>query len=46
MAEHFYEVVIKKEIALYPLAGSVKTMEVIDAIFESAADNGKLVSLK
>lgn len=42
---HFYEVVTKKEIPLYPLAESIKTMTVIDAIFQSAADDGKLVSL-
>ena len=45
LAGHFYEVVTRKDIPLYPLAESVKTMTVIDAIFQSAADDGKLVSL-
>lgn len=45
LIEHFYEVVIKKEIALYPLAESVKTMAIIDAIFQSAIENGKLIAL-
>jgi len=45
MIEHFYEVVIRREIALFPLAESVKNMAVIDAIFQSAVDNGKLVDL-
>jgi predicted dehydrogenase len=46
MVEHFYEVVIRKEIALYPLAESVKNMAIIDAIFQSAIEDGKLVILK
>ena len=46
LIEHFYEVVIKKEIALYPLAGSLKNMIVIDAIFQSAIEDGKLIALK
>ncbi len=44
--EHFYNVVIKKEVPRFPLADSLKNMVVIDAIFQSAADNGKLISLK
>ena len=46
LIEHFYEVVIKKEIALYPLAESVKNMAIIDAIFQSAIEDGKPVNLK
>ena len=46
LIEHFYEVVIKKEIAIYPLAGSLKNMIVIDAIFQSAIEDGKLIALK
>lgn len=45
LIEHFYEVVIKKEIPLYPLAESVKDMAIIDAIFQSAIENGKLIEL-
>jgi predicted dehydrogenase len=45
LIDHFYGVVIKKEIPLYPLAESVKNMAVIDAIFQSAIDNGKLIEL-
>ena len=46
LIEHFYEAVIKKEIAIYPLAGSLKNMIVIDAIFQSAIEDGKLIALK
>ena len=46
LIDHFYEVVIKKDIALYPLAESVKNLAVIDAIFQSAIEDGKLVTLK
>ncbi len=42
---HFYEVAIRKEISLYPLAESVKNMAIIDAIFQSAIEDGKLVAL-
>jgi len=46
MIDHFYEVVIKKEIPLYPLAESVKDLIVSDALFQSAIDNGGIVNLK
>lgn len=45
LIEHFYQVVIRKEMPLYPLADAVKTMAVIDALFQSAVDDGKLVAL-
>ena len=45
LIEHYYQVVMKKEVPLYPLADSVKDMPVIDAIFQSAIQDGKLVQL-
>lgn len=45
LIEHFYQVVMKKEVPIYPLADSVKNMAVIDAIFQSAIQDGKLVQL-
>ena len=45
LIEHFYQVVMKKEVPLYPLAESVNNMAVIDAIFQSAVEDGKLVQL-
>ncbi|MCK9245545.1 MAG: Gfo/Idh/MocA family oxidoreductase [Anaerolineaceae bacterium] len=45
LVEHFYEVVMKKEVPLYPLSESINNMVVIDAIFQSAIEDGKLVYL-
>lgn len=43
--DHFYQVAIRKEIALYPLADAVKNLIVSDALFQSAIDNSRLVCL-
>lgn len=45
LIEHFYQVVIRKEMPMYPLADAVKNMSIIDAVFQSAVDGGKLVIL-
>lgn len=46
LVDHFYQVVTRKETALFPLADALKNMIVIDGLFQSAIDNGKLVYLK
>lgn len=46
LIDHFYQVVTRKETALFPLADAVKNMNVIDSLFQSAIDNGKVVYLK
>lgn len=40
---HFYDVVMAKELPRFPLAESVKNMVVIDALFQSIADSGKVI---
>lgn len=45
MTEHFYQLAIKKDIARYQIADSVKNLTVIDAIFQSVIEDGKLVRL-
>jgi len=45
MIEHFYNVVVSREAPLFPLANSVSNLVVIDALFRSLNDGGRLVSL-
>jgi predicted dehydrogenase len=45
MIEHFYYVVMSREAPLFPLADSVNNLVVIDALFQSLIDGGRLVSL-
>ncbi|MEL7645407.1 MAG: Gfo/Idh/MocA family oxidoreductase [Anaerolineaceae bacterium] len=45
MIEHFYYVIMSREAPLFPLADSVKNLVVIDALFQSLIDGGRLVSL-
>ena len=42
---HFYDVVMAKELPRFPLAESVKNMVVIDALFQSIADSGKVITV-
>lgn len=46
MLEHFYNTAISKDLARFPLSDAVNNMVVIDALFQSAIDNNKLVTLK
>ena len=46
MVEHFYNVVINRELPLFPLADALNNMVVIDAIFQSLADGGATVAIK
>ena len=45
MTDHFYQLAIKKDIARYQITDSVKNLTVIDAIFQSVIEDGKLVRL-
>ncbi len=45
MVEHFYYVVMSREAPFFPLADSVKTMAVIDGLYQSAIDSGRLVKV-
>jgi len=45
MIEHFYNVVASREAPLFPLADSVNNIVVIEALFQSMIDGGRLVSL-
>lgn len=45
MLDHFARVVWGDEQPLFPLSDSVANMQVIDALFQSLIDNGKLVRL-
>lgn len=45
MVEHFYNVIVSKEAPLFPLSDAVNNMVVIDALFQSAIDGSKMVSL-
>ncbi len=46
MLEHFYNVAVSKDVPRLPLSDAINNMVVIDALFQSAVDNGKLVYLK
>lgn len=46
MLDHFYNVVVSKDVPQFPLSDAINNMVVIDALFQSAADNGRLVNLK
>lgn len=45
MVDHFARCVFGKEKPHFPLMDSISNMQVIDALFQSAIDNGKLVRL-
>ncbi|MFZ3070567.1 MAG: Gfo/Idh/MocA family oxidoreductase [Anaerolineaceae bacterium] len=45
MVEHFYYVVVSKEAPLFPLSDALNNMVVMDALYQSAIDGGRLVSL-
>lgn len=46
MLDHFYNVAISKDVPKFPLSDAVNNLVVIDALFQSAVDNGRLVSIK
>ena len=46
MLEHFYNVAVSKDVPRFPLSDAVNNMVVIDALFQSAVDNGSTVYLK
>ena len=45
MIEHFSSVAASREAPLFPLADSVSNMVIIDALFQSVIDGGRLVTL-
>jgi len=45
MVEHFYDVVASKEAPLFPLSDAVTNLVAMDALFQSAIDGGKMVTL-
>lgn len=46
MLDHFYNVCISKDAPLFPLSDAVNNAVVIDSLFQSAVDNGRLVNIK
>jgi predicted dehydrogenase len=46
MLEHFYNVAISKDVPQFPLSDAINNLVVIDALFQSAVDNGRLVNIK
>ncbi len=46
MLEHFYNAAVSKDVPKFPLSDAVNNMVVIDALFQSAVDNGRTVYLK
>jgi len=46
MLEHFYNVAVSKDVPKFPLSDAVNNLVVIDALFQSAVDNGSTVYLK
>ncbi len=46
MLDHFYNVAVSKDVPKFPLSDAVNNMVVIDALFQSAVDNGSTVYLK
>jgi Predicted dehydrogenases and related proteins len=46
MVEHFYNVAVSKDVPKFPLSDAINNMVVIDALFQSAVDNGRLVNIK
>lgn len=46
MLEHFYNVCVSKDMPKFPLSDAVNNAVVIDALFQSAVDNGRLVNIK
>lgn len=46
MLDHFYNVAISKDLPRFPLSDAINNLVVIDALFQSAVDNGRLVNIK
>ena len=46
MLEHFYNVAVSKDVPRFPLSDAINNMVVINALFQSAVDNGRLVNIK
>lgn len=46
MLEHFYNVAVSKDVPRFPLSDAINNSVVIDALFQSAVDNGSTVYLK
>jgi xylose dehydrogenase (NAD/NADP) len=46
MLDHFYNVAVSKDVPKYPLSDAINNMVVIDALFQSAVDNGGTIYLK
>ena len=46
MLEHFYNVAVSKDVPRFPLSDAINNLVVIDALFQSAVDNGRLVNIK
>jgi predicted dehydrogenase len=45
MVEHFYSVVMSREAPFFPLSDAIKNMVVIDALYQSSIDKGRVVML-
>ena len=46
MLDHFYNVAVSKDVPKFPLSDAINNMVVIDSLFQSAVDNGRLVNIK
>lgn len=46
MLDHFYNVAVSKDVPRFPLSDAINNLVVIDALFQSAVDNGRLVNVK
>lgn len=46
MLEHFYNVAVSKDVPRFPLSDAINNLVVLDALFQSAVDNGRLVNIK
>lgn len=46
MLDHFYNVCISKDVPQFPLSDTINNAIVLDALFQSAVDNGRLVNIK
>jgi len=46
MLDHFYNVAVSKDVPRFPLSDAINNLIVIDALFQSAVDNGRMVNIK
>ena len=46
MLEHFYNVAVSKDVPRFPLSDAINNLVVLDALFQSAVDNGRLINIK